>query len=336
MKPKVFPDLSAPGFPQIKLPVKLLLLVVPVLLLLLLGVFSAYFTVNPECVAVIQRFGKFQSIAEPGLHFKLPLGIDTATVIPVRRQLKLEFGFGTPNATNPDQASNEPALERDMVTGDLNAAQVEWILQYSISSPQEYLFHVRNPGPTLRDLTESVMCEIIGDRTVDEVLTIGRAEIEADCMGQLKALLTRFNMGISAEQLKLNNVHPPVPVQRSFDDVTRAQQERETMINEANSEYNRIIPKAKGLAAQRISGAEGFAVQRINEAEGDVARFKELLVQYDKAPAITKQRLYLETMNEVLPKVGAKIILDEDAKQFLPLMNLPPTGPATATPPPTR
>ena len=333
MKPPIFHDIPAPGFPNLRIPAKLILLA-PLALLLLITLFSGYFTVNPESVAVVQRFGKFKYIAEPGLHFKLPLGIDSTTTIPIKRQLQLEFGFGTPNATNPYQVGTEPQLERDMVTGDLNAAEVEWILQYSISDPQQYLFHVRNPGPTLRDLTESVMCEIIGDRTIDEVLTIGRAEIEKDCLEKLKTLLERFNMGIAAQQLQLNNVHPPGPVQRSFDEVNRAQQERETLINEANGEYNRIIPKAKGLAAQRVSSAEGFAVQRVNEAEGDVTRFKQLLIQYDKAPAITKQRLYLETMNEVLPKVGSKIILDESAKQFLPLMNLQPAS--SVTPPPTR
>jgi membrane protease subunit HflK len=166
------------------------------------------------------------------------------------------------------------------------------------------------------------MCEVIGDRTVDEVLTIGRNEIEVQSLKRLKAILSNLNMGLTVEQIQLKNVHPPGPVQRSFDEVNRSQQEREQMINEANGEYNRIIPKAKGLAAQKISAAEGFAVQRVNEAEGDVTRFKQLLAQYDKAPAITKQRLYLETMNEVLPKLGQKIILDEDAKQFLPLMNL--------------
>lgn len=295
---------------------------IPLAIFLLIGVFSSFYTVSPESVAVVQRFGKFREIAEPGLHFKLPYGIDTANIVPIRRQLKLEFGFSTPQATNPDQNSQSPELERDMVTGDLNAAQVEWIVQYSISSPKEYLFHFRNPGSTLRDLTEGVICEVIGDRTVDEVLTIGRTEIETEGLLRLKAILEKLDMGVIAEQIQLKNVHAPGPVQRSFDEVSRAQQEREQMINEANGEYNRVIPKAKGLADQRISGAEGFAVQRINEAEGDVARFKELLTQYDKAPAITKQRLYLETMNEVLPQMGSKIIIDEDAKQFLPLLNL--------------
>jgi membrane protease subunit HflK len=299
-----------------------LLIIAPLVIFVLAGVFSSFFTVSPESVAVVKRFGQLHYTADPGLHFKLPFGIDTATIVPIRRQLKLEFGFSTPGASNRYQSSDEADLERDMVTGDLNAAQVEWIVQYGISQPENYLFNFREPESTLRDLTESVMCEVIGDRTVDEVLTIGRAEIAMESLKRLKSILVKLDMGISAEQIQLKEVHPPAPVQRSFDEVNRAQQEREQLINEANGDYNRFIPKAKGLAEQRISAADGFAVQRINEAEGDVARFKQLLIQYDKAPAITKQRLYLETMNEVLPKVGPKIILDEDAKQFLPLMNL--------------
>lgn len=298
------------------------LLAVPVALFALYGVLSSFYTVSPESVAVVQRFGKYLQTTNPGLHFKIPFGVDTARILPVRRQLKMEFGFGTPNNTNPDQIGMDPHLERDMVTGDLNAAQIEWIVQYSISAPRDYLFHVRSPGSTLRDLSESVMREVIGDRTVDEALTIGRDEIEVDALRRLKEVLEPLRMGVMAEQVQLKNVHPPGPVQRSFNEVNRAQQEREQMINEANGEYNRVIPKARGTAEQRISSAEGYALRRINEAEGDVTRFRQLLEQYDKAPAITKQRLYLETMAEVLPKLGPKIILDEDAKQFLPMMNL--------------
>jgi membrane protease subunit HflK len=154
------------------------------------------------------------------------------------------------------------------------------------------------------------------------VLTIGRTEIEVESLKRLKDIIANLQIGVAVEQIQLKNVHPPGPVQRSFDEVNRAQQDRETMINQANGEYNQVIPKARGLADQRISAAEGYAVQRVNQAEGDVARFKELLTQYEKAPAITKQRLYLETMNEVLPKLGPKFIMDEDAKQLLPLMNL--------------
>ena len=169
------------------------LIIAPLGLLAVVGLFSSYYTVSPESEAVVQRFGKFQQIAPPGLHFKLPYGIDTATIVPVRRQLKLEFGFNTLGSTNEFQISTSPELERDMVTGDLNAAQVEWILQYSISSPRDYLFQVRDPGSTLRALTEAVMCEVIGDRTVDEVLTIGRTEIENESLIKLKKLLIILN-----------------------------------------------------------------------------------------------------------------------------------------------
>jgi len=332
---------SPPSLPQFRMPAKgvgfvfRILLAIPLVILLFTGIFSSFYTVSPEAVAVVQRFGKFTSVQPPGLHFKIPFGVDTATIVPIRRQLKLEFGFSTPGATNEDQASSRPDLESDMVTGDLNAAQVEWVVQYGISSPQDYLFNVKNPGPTLRDLSESVMREVVGDRTVDEVLTFGRTEIENDALVRLQTMVERINMGMRVEQVQLNNVNPPAPVQRSFSEVTRAQQEKEQLINEANGEYNRVIPRAKGLAEQRVSGAEGFAIQRVNEARGDVTRFEQLLVQYDKAPAVTKQRLYLETMNEVLPKLGGKIILDEDAKQFLPLMNLNQgigTRPAAPTP----
>lgn len=298
------------------------LLMIPLVILIAIGVLTSFYTVNPESVGVVQRFGQFQYNAQPGLHFKIPFFIDKVTIVPIRRQLKLEFGFVTAGGSNPYQVSKEPAQERDMVTGDLNAAAVEWVIQYGISDPRQYLFHVREATATLRDVSESMMCEVIGDRTIDEVLTYGRAEIEADCLAKLRTTMEVFNMGIRVEQVQLKNVHPPQAVQYSFDEVNRAQQEREEKINIANGEYNKVIPKARGIADQLISSAEGFALQRTNQAEGDVVRFRELLEQYEKAPEVTKQRLYLETMNEVLPKLGSKIIIDEDAKQFLPLMNL--------------
>lgn len=307
--------------PHWKLPSKLFL-VVPLAILALVGVMTTYYTVSPESVAVVQRFGRYLSTENPGLHFKLPFGIDKATIVPVRRQLKLEFGFGTEGATNPHQVGADPDKERDMVTGDLNAAQVEWIVQYSITSPADYLFNLRDPASTLRDLSESAVREVIGDRTVDEVLTIGRSGIEVEALAKLRELLQLLQLGVSADQLQLMAVHPPRPVQRSFEEVNRAQQDRETFINEANGEYNRVIPKARGEAQQRVSAAEGYALRRVNEAKGDVVRFQELLAEYQKAPAITKRRIYLEAMGEVLPKLKSKIILDEDAKQLLPLLNL--------------
>jgi membrane protease subunit HflK len=298
--------------------------------MLLAGLARGVYTVGPESVGVVQRFGRFIGTVGPGLRFKLPFGIDTVTILPVKRQLKMEFGFGTPGAQHLDQASFEQEQESDMVTGDLNAAHVEWVVQYEIDDPEQYLFNHREPGPTLRDLSESVMREVVGDRTVDEVLTIGRQGIENEAIAELTSLVQQLHMGLKVQQVQLKNVHPPTAVQRSFEEVNRAQQEREQMINQANGEYNKVVPRASGEADKKLREAEGYALKRVNEAEGDVARFKALLEQYEKAPEVTRQRLYLETIGEVLPQIGGKVILDADAKQFLPLMNLRQFEPAAA------
>jgi membrane protease subunit HflK len=313
------------------LPVSLVL-AAALLVALLAGLARGVYTVGPESVGVVQRFGKFIGTVGPGLRFKLPFGIDTVTVLPVKRQLKMEFGFGTPGATQRDQFSSEATQESDMVTGDLNAAHVEWVVQYEISDPERYLFNHREPGPTLRAFSESVMREVIGDRTIDEVLTIGRQGIENEAITKLTALVQNLHMGLRVQQVQLKDVHPPRAVQQAFEEVNRAQQEREQMINQANGEYNKVVPRASGEAQRQLSEAEGYALQRVNEAKGDVARFSALLEQYEKAPAVTRQRLYLETLGEVLPKLGGKVILDADAKQFLPLMNVQPFAPQPAQP----
>lgn len=315
----------SPGLPAGGLPIKWLVAAAAAVLLFS-GLARGVYTVGPESVGVIQRFGRFVGTVGPGLRFKLPFGIDTVTILPVKRQLKMEFGFGSSGTSNPDQAASatEQNRESDMVTGDLNAAHVEWVVQYEISDPEQFLFNHREPGPTLRDLAESVMREVVGDRTVDEVLTIGRQGIENDAITKLTALVQDLGMGLRVQQVQLKNVHPPEAVQRSFEEVNRAQQEREQMINQANGEYNKVVPRASGEADKKLREAEGFALKRVNESQGDVARFKALLEQYEKAPEVTRQRLYLETISEVLPQIGSKVILDADAKQFLPLMNLRP------------
>lgn len=304
-----------------------------VLLVVLVGAFTCFYQVSAESVGVVQRFGRFSEIAEPGLRFKLPFGIDRVTVVPVKRQLKLEFGYGTSAASNPYQLSRESDMERDMVTGDLNAASVEWVVQYGIDEPRKFLFELRDPEETLRDLSESLMREVVGDRTVDEVLTTGRQEIADEMLAKLQPLVSKLEMGLRVELVQLGNVYPPRPVQHSFDEVNNAQQQRETAINVALGEYNKVVPRASGEAQQKISEAEGYALKRINEAEGDVTRFKALLEQYEKAPDVTRQRLYLETMGEVIPQLGGKIIIDESARQFLPLMNIQPPQPGNSLPP---
>lgn len=209
-----------------------------------------------------------------------------------------------------------------MVTGDLNTATVEWIVQYRINDPKSFLFQVREPGLTLRDLSESVMRTVVGDRTVDEVITIGRQEIEVDALLQLQELVDKYELGLSIDQVQLKNVNPPLPVQPSFNEVNQAQQEREQMVNVANGEYNKEVPRARGEAEQKIQAAEGYALKRVNEAEGDVSRFNAVFSEYSKAPKVTKQRIYIETMRDVLPALGRKIIIDDEASQILPLLQL--------------
>jgi membrane protease subunit HflK len=290
--------------------------------LALVILWTSYYTVPAESEAVVLRFGKFLKIVEPGLHFKIPLGIDEYTEVQTRRQLKLEFGFFTSGYTNIDQPPRQQLEEKSMVTGDLNAALVEWVVQYRISDPREYLFDVRNPGQTLRDLSEAAMREVIGDRTVDEVITIGRQDIEISALARMQDLASRYKLGVKVDQVQLKNVNPPREVQASFNEVNKAQQDRENAINIANGDYNEAVPRARGQADQMIRGAEGYRFKRVNEAEGDIASFNAMLGQYIKAPEITRTRLYLETMGDVLPAMGPKIIIDDSMKQLLPILPL--------------
>lgn len=292
------------------------------LALVILGFRTVYYTVPSDSVAVLQRFGKHLKEVSPGLHFKIPLGVDTATIVPVKRQLKQEFGFTTPGATDPYQSPQNGRKETEMVTGDLNAALVEWVVQYRISDPVKFLFEVRQPGATLRHVSESVMREVVGDRTVDEVITVGRQDIEIEALTKMQELSSKYAMGISIDQVQLKNINPPQPVQESFNEVNQAQQEKEKLINEARRDYNKVIPLAEGEKDQRIREADGYRLKRINEAEGDIARFSALLAEYKKAPEVTRRRIYLETLQEVMPGIRSKIIVDEQTSGILPLLNL--------------
>ena len=295
-------------------------------------VWPAFYTVPSDSVGVVQRLGKYLEQVPPGLHLKLPLGIDVATIVPVKRQLKQEFGFATPGASDPFQSPRpqDGRRETQMVTGDLNAALVEWVVQYRISDPVKYLFEVREPSETLRYVSESVMREVVGDRTVDEVITIGRQEIESEALVKMQALSTKYEMGLSIDQVQLKNINPPQPVQESFNEVNQAQQEKEKLINEARRDYNKVIPLAEGEKDQRIREADGYRLKRINEAEGDAARFTALFDEYLKAPEVTRRRIYLETLQAVMPGVRAKIIVDGRAgTSMLPLLTIDPQAEVT-------
>lgn len=299
---------------------------------------SAWYSVPADSEAIVLRFGHItDSAVQPGLHFKLPFGIDEALIEPVKRQLKLEFGSSSPqrDATNPYQyGEDDPEVVKNIVTGDLNAAHVEWVVQYHIGNLQNYLFHSRFPEETLRDAAEAAMREVVGDRTVDEVLTTGRLEVEVEAQKRLTAMAALYELGLVVDQVQLVGVNPPPPVRRSFDDVNQAQQEREQKINVARAAYNASIPQAKGTADKLVSEAEGNALKRTNEAVGDAGRFEAVFTEYAKSPEITRQRLYLETMTKIIPQMGRKVILDSSARSILPFLPLtdplvpPPAVPA--------
>jgi membrane protease subunit HflK len=286
-------------------------------------IFSSFFTISPEEVGVILRFGKFSHIAEPGLNFKIPLGVDVLEKVPVQRQLKEEFGFRTEAAGVRTRYSRASYLDESlMLTGDLNAAEVEWIVQYRIADPYKYLFKVRETRSTFRAMTEAVVREIVGDRTVNEVLTVGRQEISLAVQIKLQELCDQYETGIKVDQVVLQDVNPPERVKPSFNEVNQAQQEKEKLINEAQTEFNQVIPKARGQARQKIEEAEGYALERVNIARGETVRFNSLFAEYRRAQEVTRKRIYLETLNKILPRVGKKLIVDENIKGLIPLLDL--------------
>jgi len=283
---------------------------------------STFFQVRPEELGVITRFGKYVRSEDSGLHLKLPI-LERVYKVAVERQQKEEFGFRTTSTGIQSQYSKSGTTDESlMLTGDLNLADVEWVVQYRIDDPYKFLFKVRDPIGTMRDISESCMRQIVGDRTVNEVLTVGRTEIAITVQEEIQKLCTEYSLGITIEQVVLQDVNPPDPVKDAFNAVNQAQQEKETMINQARSEYNKIIPRARGQAEETIQMAEGYAMERVNNALGEAARFNALYREYVKAPEVTKRRLYLETLGSVLPKLGHKVITDEEGNNVLPLLQM--------------
>ncbi len=284
---------------------------------------SSFYSVDAEEVGIIQRFGKYVRQTEPGLHLKLPWGIESVTKVKTQRVFKQEFGFRTVRAGVETQYSQgDYEIESLMLTGDLNVALVEWIVQYRIKDPVAYMFNVRNVEATLRYVSEAIMRQVVGDRSVDEVIILTRKEIALRASELMQELLDEYKTGIDIVTVNLQDVNPPEPVQPAFNEVNEARQEKERIINQAWERYNSAIPKAKGQAEQTIQSAEGYATNRVNRAEGDANRFEAVWREYNRAEDVTRRRLYLETMNEILPKVKKKYIIDQDSDNFLPLLDL--------------
>jgi len=284
--------------------------------------FSSFYTVGPDEVGVIKRFGAYMRATDPGLHVKIPF-VESVTKVKVKRVFKEEFGFRTIEAgVRTIYAPERWEDESLMLTGDLNVVNVEWIVQYRIVDPYKYLFKIRDARKTIRDISEVVMRLTVGDRSVDEILTMGRVEAATKAEEKLQKILNSYDIGIKVVTLKLKDVNPPDPVKPAFNEVNEARQEREKFINEAWQAYNKVIPKAKGEAKRTIAEAEGYATKRVNQAEGDAKRFIALWQEYKEAEDVTRKRLYLETLTEILPRVGKIYVIDSEQKSILPLLFL--------------
>jgi membrane protease subunit HflK len=314
-----------PQIPKINLP-KLptgtgRLILIGIIGLVLLWI--SFYQIQPDEVGVILRFGRYTRTTNPGPHFLIPFA-ERVIKVPVERQLKQEFGFRTALAGQRTQYREGPQFydESMMLTGDLNVGVVEWIVQYKIKDPYAFLFKVQNVEATFRDMSEAAMRQVVGDHSVDEVLTIGRQSIATQAKNLLQDLCDRYETGIDVQQLVLQDVNPPDPVKPSFNEVNQAIQEKERLINEALADYNQAIPRAKGEAQRVIQESEGYAAERVNRAQGEASRFDSIYQEYRKAPRVTRDRMYLETLNEVLPQMGSKVILDEEQQGVLPLLNL--------------
>lgn len=280
-------------------------------------------TIKPEEEGVVLFLGRYTRKVDPGLNFILPVGIEKMYKIPVQRQLKLEFGFRTEiPGVRTVYSEKDFGAESLMLTGDLNLADVEWVVQYRIMDSYKYLFRVRDAEDALRDMSEAAMRKVVGDRTVNEVLTVGRQAVATNVETLLQEMCVEYENGIQIEQVVLQDVNPPEKVKPSFNAVNQAQQERETLINQAESEYNQVIPRARGEAEETVQLAEAYALNRVNRAIGEADRFSSLYAEFIKAPEVTKKRIYFETLERILPKIGDKIVVDEKGNNVLPLLNM--------------
>jgi len=295
-----------------------------IILLILLIIFgsSTFYTVGVDEVGVVQRFGKYVRTTQPGLNFKLPIGVEKVTKVKIRRVFKEEFGEGPSRFETRTQFGGEDVRSMAlMLTGDLNVAVVPWIVQYRIKDPYNYLFKVQNAQRLLVDMSEATMRLVVGDRSINEVIT-KRDEIAVEARELLQKELDEAQSGIHVVTVEMKRTNVPVPVQPSFNEVNQAVQEKEQLIYQAKEDYNKAIPAARGQADRTIKAAEGYALDRVNRAKGDAARFAAVYKEYINAKDVTKRRLYLETLQELFPKLGPKYIVDQDQKNLLPLLNL--------------
>lgn len=285
---------------------------------------SSWFTVQPEETALVLRFGKVVRTQGPGLHFKWPYGIEQVIHVPTARVLKEEFGFRT--TASDDRRSSYSATgyadESLMLTGDLNVIDVQWIAQFRIEDPVRFLFALRDTPRTIRDISESVMRRVVGNRLGSDVLTVGRVEVSREVRDEMQRILDEYGAGVRMITVELQDVTPPDPVKPAFNEVNEARQDRERTINQAQEQANREIPKARGEAERMVTEAEGTAVERVNRARGEAERFNAIYTEYRAVPDVTRRRLYLEAMTAIVPQVKDVYVVDESQKAMLPFLSL--------------
>jgi membrane protease subunit HflK len=304
-------------------PPKKLIMLIVVAVLLLIGGKSAFYEVDTEETGVLLRLGKSIGTAAPGLHMKLPFGIDQVYLVKTGRVLKEEFGFRTENAGVRTTYSNQKFSEESLtLTGDLNVSDVEWIVQYQIIDPEKFLFNIADPRATIRDLSEAVVRRVVGNSNVAQVLTTERADLALKVEDGLQSILNSYDIGIRIVTVKFQDVNPPEQVKAAFNEVNEAEQQKESLIFQAREQYNREVPKARGVASSRILEAEGYALQRVNRARGEAERFNAMVTEYKKSPEVTRQRLFLETMDKVLPQIEELYVIDTKNAGVLPLLPL--------------
>jgi membrane protease subunit HflK len=294
--------------------------------LLLITILTSFYQIETYEVGVIKRFGKFVTISTPGLHWKLPLGIETLNKVVTEQVFKEEFGFQTTQSgIQSEFAASKNPEESRILTGDLNIAVVEWVIHYKKTDPVKYLFNIRDVNTTIRDVSETVMRRVVGDGSIDEVITRNRQEISESVKQEMQKILDRYDSGIRILNVELTDVNPPDAVRPSFNAVNTARQEMQKMENEAWENYNKIIPKARGTAEKTIQQAQGYKLNRLNRARGDAEKFLAVWKEYSQAKDITRRRLYLETLQEVLPKIEKKFVVDSEQKGWLPLLRVEDT-----------
>lgn len=293
---------------------------------------TSTYSVRTDEQAVVLRFGKHVRTVGPGLHLKAPVPIESAIKVATDHVYKVEFGFRTALAGVKTQYASGNWLDESlMLTGDLNLVNVQWIVQYKIKDPVSYLFKVRDVESTIRYGAEAVTRKAIGDRSFDEVTTAGD-QIAPEIQKELQALYDEYRMGVDVQLVKMQDIEPPAEVKDSFNAVNKALQERETLVNQARESYNQAVPAERGKAAATVTSAEGYAIDRVNRAKGDADRFLALLAEHKKAPQVTEQRLYLETMKDVVPKIQKLFVIEGAGKTVLPLLPFTEPGPVGKQP----